>query len=319
MSRISPGTLLVGVIAIVAGLVGAYLARENMKPDPVPVPVAEVVPPVLESLVPITSLDLKSGRKIAFADIEIQRLTREQMIDRGINKAYMQDSSQIIGRVLRKDLTVGTTFSPQDFYPEGTGPNIADHLQPGMRAITVPVDLDSAVAGFASPGTWVDVVFRSEAIRAADSDEHPSVAITMLERVKVLAVEEETTEGIRVTGRAGAARSSAVTLQVDPEGVAALRLVEGRGSLALSLRNPEDDSLSASVKPVSMTQLLNLPTKAKHEMQVFRGNRMSRVGFESETEGETMLTRLADFQDNRAEALSVESSQQQAAVNGNQD
>lgn len=309
MSRISPGTLLVGFIAIVAGLLGAYLVRENKEPQPTAV--VEPTPVVAQTrVIPVAALELKSGRKITLGDIQIYQLTAAQMAEQGITTAYMSDTNQIIGRVLKKDLNLGATFSPQDFYPEGTGPSIADLLEPGMRAITVPVNLDSAVAGFATPGTWVDVVFRSEPIQTAASDKYPAVAITLLERVKVLAVEEETSEGSRVQDRRAAASDTAVTLQVSPEGAAALRLVEGKGSLALSLRNADDDSLRAAMEPISLAELLSLPTQEKHEMQVFRGNRMSRVEFVNAVEGQPMLTRLNIGRDEWTQEPSVETPEQ---------
>jgi len=309
MSRISPGTVLVGFIAIAAGLVGAYLVRERSKPQPTVV--AETAPVVVESqIVPLAALELKSGRKISLGDIQISQLTPTQMDEQGIKTAYMADTRQIIGRVLRKDIEMGATFSPTDFYPEGTGPSIADLLDPGMRAITVPVNLDAAVAGFATPGTWVDVVFKSQPFQTEESDNYPAVAVTLLERVRVLAVEEETGEGIRVQDRRQATAKTAVTLQVSPEGAAALSLVEGKGTLALSLRHPDDDSQPVGMDPISLEELLSVPKQEKHEIEVFRGKRMTRVGFAYSDNGQSSLTRLVDTREDWNKPLVADTPEQ---------
>lgn len=285
MSRISPGTLLIAAVAIASGLVGASIVRDNLNSRRTPIEQA-AESPAERFNVPRAGTDLQAGRTITLGDIAIVQMTREQMRESGIASAYMNQSSQIIGRVLRNDLAKGATFDLSSFYPEGTGPHIAELLESGMRAVTVPVAFDARAGGFATPGTWVDVVFRSDSFTRDSSkreESYPSVAITLLQRVKVLAVEQNVTEESRIGNRAGRDDQAAVTLQVNPDEAQSLRLIEGRGTLALILRNPNDLASSSTAKPLSMEQLLNLPSKVNYQMEVYRGNRISRVDFEGET------------------------------------
>ncbi len=242
MSRISPGTLLLAMVAIAAGLLGAYIVKQNHERQEV-VEVAPEAPEVQTLVVPVSSTSLTAGREISLGDIAIYRLTRAQMVEQGIEGPFMNNTQQIIGRVLRADLPAGKVFDTNVFYPEGMGPGVAELLEPGMRAITVPVEMDSAVAGFATPGTWVDVLFRSQATsnRVAESDPLPEVAVTLLERVKVLAVDDNTIEGRRSAANRGATQSARVTLEVVPDDATTLRVVDGRGTLALALRHPDDE------------------------------------------------------------------------------
>jgi pilus assembly protein CpaB len=298
MSRMSPGTLLLAVVAIAAGLLGAYIVKQNLeKQDQVAEVVAEE-PKAETTVVPVSSTSLKAGREITLGDIALYRLSRSELAERGIKGPFMNNTEQIIGRVLRGDLPAGQVFDTNAFYPEGMGPGVVELLEPGKRAITVPVEMDSAVAGFATPGTWVDVLFRSNASnsRASQDDALPEVAVTLLERVKVLAVNDNTFEGRRSAGQ-GATQSSRVTLEVNPDDATALRVVDGRGTLALALRHPDDELSFSRQNPLSLTELLNIPPPQKHQMEIFRGNRVSRVDFETQRDSTQFVTRVAEQED----------------------
>ena len=60
---ISPGTMTVGILAIVAGLVGAYAVRTALLDEPVAV--AEVAAPVV-TVMPLAAIDLPAGRMLSY-------------------------------------------------------------------------------------------------------------------------------------------------------------------------------------------------------------------------------------------------------------
>lgn len=277
MSNISPGTILLGIVAILFGLLGAYIVRQKLDR---PEPSAVVVESVEESRVsvPMASTELRAGRKIALSDIGIYRLTKEQMVERGITRSFMNNTQQIIGRILKDDVVQGSPFETSLFYPEGTGPNISELLETGQRALTIPVHLDAAVAGFATPGTWVDVLFRSE----SDPDkEHPETTVTLLEKVKVLALDHESFEGTQRNSSAPANKFQHVTLAVTPEEMTSLGVVSGRGILSLALRNSEDTAVSEIRTSKTLDELLNIPPPARHRMEIYRGGQLSNVEFKN--------------------------------------
>lgn len=274
MSRLSSGTLLLGIIAVLFGLFGAYAVRQYLREAP---PEVAEVPAPEKVTVPVASMPLVAGREIKMGDIAILKLTKQQMKERGITKAFMSRPDQIMGRVLREDVPQGATFAMTMFYPEGTGPSLAERLQPGMRAATVTVEMNAAVAGFAVPGTWVDVLFRSEPSARNDV---PETTVTLLEGVQVLAVAQEMFEGARPqSARGQTSRSTTVTLAVTPEQAARLQVVEGRGSLSLVLRNPEDDQHDADLAAHTLDDVLQLPPVKTHQIEVYRGRQVSRVEF----------------------------------------
>ena len=179
MSRLSPGTVIVAIFAVLFGLVGAYAVRKSMqKPE-------KETPEPRMSIVPVASIDLEPGRRLTLGDVALLRLTDEQVKDRGFPEGYMTNPQQIIGRILRDPNKQGEVFLTQQFYPEGMGPSIAERLKPGFRAVTVPIAANAAVSGMATPGSFVDVIFRTEA-RAEEN--LPATPVTLLESVEVLAI-----------------------------------------------------------------------------------------------------------------------------------
>lgn len=272
--RVSPGTLLLGVVAVMFGLLGAYIVQKNSQQKPTPQEVVQADQPNVY-IVPRASMDLSAGREITMGDIIIHRMTASQIKKEGLPSSFMTRTSDIIGRTLRVDLPRGASFDSFVFYPEGTGPNIVESLDPGMRAITVKVAADEAVQGFATPGTWVDVLFRSEENTQEDL---PEMTVSLLEGVKVLAVNSTTTEMRTIRGQREAMERTSVTLAVSPDQAVALRVVEGRGTLALALRHPDDVGADGQFAGLTMDQLLNRP-QSKERIEVFRGHSISQVEF----------------------------------------
>lgn len=271
MSKLSPGTLLLGIMAVLFGLLGAYVVKQQMQQ-----PVAAAPPEIQTVVVPRASTDLKAGRKVSLGDIAVYRMTPEQMRDAGIRGTFMGNTEQIIGRILRVDLARGDTFDTTQLYPEGVFPNPADRLRPGYRAVTVNVEGPAAVAGFATPGAWVDVLFRAN---EDTEDDLPEMTVTLVEGVEVLALEEQTFTGARPEeARRSGNREMSVTLAVRPEQATALRVVEGHGTLSLALRNPEDDGALTAELPRTMYEVLDRPY-GKWRMEVYRGGTHSNVFF----------------------------------------
>ncbi len=136
MSRLSPGTLLLGIFAVLFGLVGAYAARQYLQQTP---PEDAPVETVRRQIVPLASADLAPGRTITMGDVMLVRMTRDEIRKRGIPGDFMTNPSQVIGRTLRTPLKRGRSFVTTAFYPEGTGPSVASRLKAGHRAVTIPL------------------------------------------------------------------------------------------------------------------------------------------------------------------------------------
>ncbi|MHC4876243.1 MAG: Flp pilus assembly protein CpaB [Planctomycetota bacterium] len=232
MARVAPGTMTVVVFALLVGLGGAYVVRHELQPEAVAAP---ELPEPAESrvAVPIALTDLPAGHTISINDIGIHRMTQSEYSESEYSRqSHLTNSRQIAGRTLRTALKKGSIFSMDDVYHTGDGPGIADQLEAGYRAVSVPIQNVGAVQGFARPGSYVDVLFRSE-----EKGKRPEVTLTLFERVKVLAIGSTAVEGKRISLN----QNGSVTLSVTPHQAKMLKVVEGRGEISLVLRHPDDD------------------------------------------------------------------------------
>ena len=243
MAKVSSGTMTVTVFAALVGLGGAFVVRQTMQ-RPAPVETAAPAAAPAPVIVPLAAMDLQPGRKLTLNDIAPRRLTQEEFKKSEYRKlTFLSSTTQIQGRSLRKAVPAGRPFQPDDFFPDGAGPDIADRLQAGYRAVTVPIESVGSVNGFAVPGSIVDVLFRAkpEGVR-------PAVTLTLLERIEVLAFNVNTTQGMRDPALNNNQQTATVTLAVTPQQAKILKVVEGRGDMSLTLRNPKDDFQFAPVE-----------------------------------------------------------------------
>jgi pilus assembly protein CpaB len=117
---------------------------------------------------------------------------------------------------------------------------LSANLPADMRAVTVPVDAVTGVAGFVTPGDVVDVlVTRQISGDGANSDD--KMVSVVLERVPVLAIDLRAGEA-----QTEAALGKTATLQVSPRDAQKLVLATQVGRLSLALRNIEDQQGGAA-------------------------------------------------------------------------
>jgi pilus assembly protein CpaB len=248
--------MLIAFFAIVIGLGGAYAARRLLQQQQPPPVVAKVEPkPPAPEIIPLAAADLPIGRVITTGDMLSYPFSPE-----GRNRlpsVVLNNSQQIIGRMLRVKVPKGDAFQPDSFYPEGMEPTAAERVRPGRRAVTITVAVDGALAGQAVPGSIVDVLFRSTPKPAEDIPETTKV---LADRVSILAIGDNATPGLR-GGLAKDAKTSEVTLDVSPEQARNLSIAEGRGNFSLVLRNAEDESKGQLAGVTTLRELLDVPPK----------------------------------------------------------
>lgn len=167
--------------------------------------------------------------------------------------ASLKDVQQ---RTLKVSLSRGEPVLERKLAPVGTQGGLSAVIAEGKRAMTVRVNDVVGVAGFALPGTYVDVMVNTQ--QDSGRGEQPrSVSKTVLEQVLVLAVAQE-------AGRDDTKPKlvSAVTLELSPEDAEKLDLARSVGTLSLVLRN-QVDKQSVATRGVTKNELFGLaPVKA---------------------------------------------------------
>src|SRR5262249_6008401 len=125
---------------------------------------------------------------------------------------------------------------------KGSGQGMPAAIPPGMRAVTIKTaKISGVVGGLLSPSDRVDVLLT---VTTADK-ELGAFTATLLNYIEVLAVGQATEAA---SDKKAASDVHSVSLLVTPSQDAKLRLAESKGTLHLSLRNPNDKQPAAEGK-----------------------------------------------------------------------
>lgn len=152
-----------------------------------------------------------------------------------IPKEYMHpqeitDSKQVVGNFLRVPITEGQSFYKEHLLKPGeTKDGLAFIVPKGKRALTIPVDEVSGIAGLIKPGDRVDVITTI----AIDEDPYTIIAV---QDIPVLAVGKEMDRKNDVKE----INASTITVAVNYDEAKPLMMASQRGAIRLMLRSPLD-------------------------------------------------------------------------------
>jgi Flp pilus assembly protein CpaB len=250
-------SLMVMIVAIVAGLAAAYALRVYLTPPEVP-PAAKPTPPRMMT-VPLASENLPANRVIMSGDIVNVKMTEKQFLARfkGINAdQVMASGAQIARRRLKEPVKRGQPFLTTNFYLEGIHPGVAGKLQPGFRAIRVEVP-DTRDGGVQN-GVFVDVLFRAKPQKAEHGQPAiPEMTTTLLRHIEVLTTDYPQPRGGGPKGEPPVPpekKSVIVTLAVPEEKTNIFGIVEGRGELWLVPTPPTAPATAPTTAPTTASE-----------------------------------------------------------------
>src|ERR671913_114346 len=150
------------------------------------------------------------------------------------------DISKLIGTVVRNPITAGQPLTKGAL----VGPNdrgfLAAALGPGMRAVTVPVNVATGVAGFVFPGDRVDIVL-TQIVPGGGEGAPLKVSETIVRNVRVLATDQRITDKGE-DGKTEVKTFSNVTLESTPRIAEKIAVAQSMGTLSLSLRSIADNT-----------------------------------------------------------------------------
>lgn len=147
-----------------------------------------------------------------------------------------------VGSVVREPILAGEPIVARKIVRAGDSGYMAAYLEPGMRAMAIRVTVETAAGGFILPGDRVDVVLtrqldnNNNATEGGASDRAKHATGTVLENLKVLAVDQTTRAGDDEQSVVGAT----ATLEVTPKNAELLALAKAEGELSLVLRSYAD-------------------------------------------------------------------------------
>lgn len=196
------------------------------------------------------------------------------------------------GAVARRSITKGEPITKNLLVRSNEGGFMSAVLEPGKRAVSIPVDPTSGNAGFIFPGDKVDLILthrNAQEMRASE---------TFIEDVRVLAVDQmlDNPENKAVLAKT-------VTLEVTPKQAEEINVAKDLGKISLSLRSLAnapgvamddaevihfDDVLSAEITPqitgtvtrdTDVSKIIYPGGGGAMRVRVIRGNKEEEIQF----------------------------------------
>lgn len=213
------------LIAIVAGLAAVVLAARWMQSQKSAV-----------GRVAVAAVEISLGSAIAPEMVKL--------IDwpQGVQPpGAFGELEKLHGRVVTGSVQPGEPVLDSRLAPVGTKGGLSAVVPAGKRAMTVRVNDVVGVAGFALPGTFVDVLVNTQGEGPANNDRDRTISKIVLERILVLAVAQEADRDDTKPKVV-----NAVTLEVTPAQAELLDLARSVGTLSLVLRNQSENQAGAT-------------------------------------------------------------------------
>jgi pilus assembly protein CpaB len=150
------------------------------------------------------------------------------------------DPRSLMGQVVRYNITAGQPVTRGSLVGPKDRGFLAAALGPGMRAITVPVNASTSVAGFVFPGDHVDIVLTTT-VKGGGEGPPLNVSETIVRNIRVLATDQRITSTDE-EGKTQVRTFSNVTLEVTPRLAEKMSVAQSLGTLSLSLRSLADNT-----------------------------------------------------------------------------
>jgi len=238
--------LIAGFAALVAALV-VYSALKKRE--------AEVQQAMVQSVdIVVAAHALGIGTKLDPSSVKTARWSRDSL-----PPGAFTDASAVMNKYTKASLVENQPIVADWLFSGEKNAGVLPLLIPtGMRALSVPVDEVSDIAGFVLPHAHVDVLV------SVTSGAKPLSKI-VLQDVEVLAIAQDIEQ---VNDKPQLVH--VVTMLVTPDQAERLTLASGQGGLRLALRNYDDQNVVAT-NGVTLAQLLNeqpdaLPIRAQQHV-----------------------------------------------------
>ena len=233
--------LLVGAL-IVAGLT-AFFARTLVFGGGAPQAAAMGMPaavPIDGPEVLVATRALPVGTIIDASALQFKPWPKE-LVDNAYYLRANANVQSLQGTVVRNAITAGQPLTQGSIVKPGDRGFLAAALGPGMRAVTVPVQAQAAVAGFVFPGDRVDLVL-TQAVPGGGDGPPLKVSETIVRNMRVLATDQRTDNVVDEAGKTVVKTFSSVTFEATPKIAEQIAVAQTLGSLSLSLRSLADNT-----------------------------------------------------------------------------
>jgi pilus assembly protein CpaB len=240
--------IIVLLIAVVAAGGTAMYARswiEGQQPN-----IAAVAAPAPEQKheVLVAELDLAAGSFVKPQHLRWQRWPTDDVPDTYVLKGVRPDD-EVIGAVVRSRIATGEPITDGAVVKPGDRGFLAAVLNPGMRAVSVPITPTSANSGLIFPGDRIDLILTQTLLPSEGEGGARRVSETVLKNIRIIAMGVETGDDAKAGKNNEKAKTA--TFEVTPAQAETVALLTELGKLSLSLRSLAVDGEAESTMPIA--------------------------------------------------------------------
>jgi pilus assembly protein CpaB len=294
-----PVRILILVVALAAAVGAVVIARGMTKAQPAKVVVA-AAPVVVEkptAQVLVAKRDLPAGTRLEATDMTWQAWPQESLnpafivqaaapknrtevakvadttvaVAKTVVGAADPQVAGLVGTVVREPILANEPMTERKLVRAGQAGILAITLEPGMRAMAVPLSAENAAGGFILPGDHVDVIeSRQLEGQAAGGGKHV-VSSTVIKNVRVLAIDQNL-QAPKGNSQIGAT----ATLELDAQQAETLIQAKEQGELTLVLRSYADTA-GPAVTVAQNTGRADQGVLRAEVVQVYKGGAPSEV------------------------------------------
>lgn len=230
---------LVIIFALIFGLITAYLVFNYLQDVKAALDDNEYVEIVVANQdIPantVVSGTMVSKKKIPFQYVHAQEIT---------------DNAEVIGKILTVPINSGESIMKNQVIAQGDKKEGLAYLVPkGKRAITIPVDEVSGIAGLIRPGDKIDVI----GTVAIGENQPKTYTLLVLQDIEVLATGKIMDRSGKET--TAPVETKTITMAVTLAEAKPLMMASQRGVIRLMLRSPVDES-KGYTPPFTMEEFL---------------------------------------------------------------
>jgi pilus assembly protein CpaB len=261
--------IIVLLIALVAAGGTAMYARSWIAAQQVPVQ-AVAAPASKEEIyqVLVADNDLPAGTFVKPQHLRWQRWPTDDVPATYVLKGVRSDE-EMIGAVVRKRIATGEPITDGAVVKPGERGFLAAVLEPGMRAVSVPLTPTSSNSGLIFPGDRVDLILTQSLIENESEGSIRRVSETVLSDIRIIAMGTDASDNPQ-EGQANE-KAKTATFEVTPAQAEKVALLTELGKLSLSLR-----SLAAATPEVAaLTDNASNLTWDRDVSRVLRSGRLS--------------------------------------------
>ena len=259
--------IIVLLIAVVAAGGTAMYARSWIEGQQTNIAAVAAPAPQEKHEVLVADLDLPAG-----SFVKPQHLRWQQWPTDDVPATYVlrgvRTKEEMVGAVVRSRIATGEPITDGAVVKPGDRGFLAAVLNPGMRAVSVPITPTSANSGLIFPGDRIDLILTQTLLPSEGESGARRVSETVLKNIRIIAMGVET--GDDAEAGKNNERAKTATLEVTPGQAETVTLLTELGKLSLSLRSLAADG--ESIMPIAEAESF---TWDRDVSRVLRSGRIS--------------------------------------------